>query len=245
MQMIKRIDKKLLFYTYANYGGLFLLFMYLFMLDIENILIVMCLLFCTIPFHMYCESMYEKEKLRFEELTLYLNYIVINYKISGKIKKALHDTLSVFDKKSHMYQCMVDAIKQIDEGVSLEGSLAVIERGYYNSYIAQIHRYMVMGETSVGVAVYTSLSQVNVKAWKLNVELLQNEKQKIRKHNFRYAIIALTTAYLPLPFLSDFIEVIRMDSNYQMITTLFFILFVIVFACIPFILVNKWINEKE
>ncbi len=245
MQMLKRINKKEFITTYINYGILFLLFTYLFMLDMSRIIFIMLFLFCTIPFHLYCETIYEKEKNRFEELTTYLNYVVINYKISGKIRKSLIDTRSVFSKHSTMYRCINETIKKIDEGVSLEESLETIETCYYNSYITQIHRYMIMGEVSVGTAVYTALSQVNVKSWKANVELLQHEKQKIRKHNFRYAIIALTTAYLPLPFLSDFLDVIKSDPTYQFATTVFFFLFICVFALIPFVLISKWIDEKE
>ncbi len=245
MQIIKNLDISSMGRMYIKYACLFLLFTYLFMLDTNKIVIVLVFLLFTIPIHLYCEAVYKKEKTRFEEFTLYLNYIVLNYKISGKVRKALLDTRGVFSKDSEMYKCILQAIACIDEDCDLEVALKTIERSYYNSYIAQIHQYMVMGETTVGTAVYTALSQVNVKAWKLNVELLQNNKQKIRKYNFRYAIVALTTAYLPLPFLSDFFESIKSDDMYQIGTLIFFILFICVFAYIPFILVNKWIDEKE
>ncbi len=232
-------------HVFIGYLLFFLVFTSLYMLKPLYMSVVCIVLVLSFPIHIYCEKKYRIEKQRFEELTLYLHYMMIHYKISGKIKKSLQDTLSVFASHTRIYRCMNNAINAIDTGYDFEYAFSLIEEYYYNSYSTQIHRYMIMGEMSVGDAVFRSLSQVNVKAWQQNVEQLQKEKLKIKRYNFRYACIALVVAYLPIPFLQDFLSEIKHDRMYQFITCLFFILFVIVFACIPFILTGKWVNEKE
>ena len=245
MQMFKTLNKRTFITNYILYALLFSVSSYLYLLDTFYILMLLILLLFTIPIHLYCEFKFQKEKKRFDEYILYLNYMVMHYKISGKIRKALIETMPLYAESSTMYILIQQAIENINKGTGLKQSLLPLELEYNNSYIKQVHDYMILGESEVGTGVYEALSQVNFKSWQVNVEILQSEKIKIKQNNFKYALTALLTGYLPLPFLSDYVDHIRTVGSYQVVTFLYFVAFIAIYAFIPFILVNKWIDERE
>ena len=246
----KELKIKSVLFSFVINAAIFLTFANLLQLKSFYILILSILLLLSIPVHLYCSSKNECEKKRFNEYCLYLKHIVINYKISNKVYTALLDTLPAFEESSNMRVCIQRAIHSIEEANSLETALQEITKEYDNSYIRQIHMFMILGESDVGTNCYTALSQVNVKGWQYNVELLHQEKEKIRSRNLMFIVISLVLAFL-MVFMCSFFpninvrEFLLSQTDYQRNTFVFLFLTILVYALIPFTLTSKWINEKE
>lgn len=57
-------------------------------------------------------------------------------------------------RKSQMYKAITRAITAIDEGKSFRAALDEIEKDFYNSYVNQLHSYLILGEQEGGEIVY-------------------------------------------------------------------------------------------
>lgn len=242
---LKSISWKKIAFNFFIYAIIIILFAYLHLLKYQYTILLMLLLLIAVPFEIYAEMKRNYEKKRFDELCLYMKHMIINYKITNKILYALKDTIGVFDKDSVMYDCIKNAINKIEKGVFFDKALLEIEQKYFNSYIQQIHQFMILGETEVGTEVYTSLSQINIKQWQEDVEIFEMNKYKIKKNNLYFAFGSLGFSYFTLNIMSEFSDLLQSDEYYQQITLMYFAFFIVAYVISSLMLTSKWIKENE
>lgn len=240
----KKTYQKLLF-RFVLYAAFIILFAYLHLLAWKYIIILMVLLALIIPIDLYAESKRNYEKQRFDELCLYVKYMLINYKISNKILQALKDTLEIFETPSTMRQCVIAAIRCIEHGQPYDIALQEIEKKYCNSYIKQMHQFMILGEIETGMTVYTSLSQINIKQWQQDVEVFEMNKAKIKHRNLYFAILSFSLSFFTVLVLQDYKTSLQTDPYYQKVTFVYFALFFVAYIVSTLMLTGKWIKENE
>lgn len=245
LRIMKPEKMKSLLFRFFVYAVVISVLSYLHLLQLKYVVILVILLIVTIPFELYSKSVRAREKKHFDEMCLYMKHVVINYKISHKIFQSLKDTLNVFDEKSNMYKCIESAIVKLINAQSFDEALAEIEKDYCNSYMKQIHQFMILGEESVGEVIDISLSQVNVKEWQLDVEMFETNKLKIKQYNVYFALGSVLASYGVLFILNDYANLLRVNAKYQLITFGYFVFFILAYIVITMLLTSKWVKENE
>lgn len=240
----KAVSKKALCMEFIGSAIVLGVFAYLHLLTFWYIICILCTCFLAVPFNLYAAKRRNDEKKRFDELCLYMKHVIINYKISAKILVSLENTLHIFDEHSTMYTCIKQAIHAMKEGKEYEDSLAIISCAYPNFYVETIHEFMMLGEQEVGVGVNYSLSQINIKEWQQRVELLEENKYKIKSRSKYFALGSLFLSYYIMIQLDDYLYLLKHHTGYLMITLLYFIAVIIIYVISNMLLIGKWIEEE-
>ncbi|MEG2792760.1 MAG: hypothetical protein RR909_03160 [Bacilli bacterium] len=242
---IKLLPMKSVLLNFIGLTTVILVFSYLHLLRWEFTLLLIIAILIVIPFVLVAEYKYSYEKNRFNEMCLYMKHVIINYKIKKKVLNSLQDTLGIFEDGSEMKVCIEKAISSILNGNYFDVALQEIENKYCNSYIRQIHLFMILGEKEVGTSVHTSLTQINIKEWQKDVELFEENKFKIKTRCIWFAIGSLLMTYYTLYQLIDYKVLLLEDANYQIMTFTYLFIMIITYAASTFLLSGKWINEEE
>ena len=242
--MPKKIKIKRVLADFILVAGIVGFFSYLHLLNSIYILILMILCLVAVPINIYATQKRNYEKNRFDCLCLYMKNITVNYKISNKILTSLENTLGVFEEGDKMYSCIHSAIEKLRFGSDYKEALAEITKYYDNYYVRTIHEFMILGEVEAGMSVSTSLSQVNVKGWQQEVEVIEDSKEKVKNRFLMFAVGTLSLSYYILTQLKDYLYLLENDTTYQISTFIYFVCFIVVYVLCNLILIGKWVEEK-
>lgn len=159
-------------------------------LNWQYALLLILTVILLLPFIIYAQFSYTYEFQRFNDYCLYLKQMIIQYKTHKKIKSALQQTAEAFKtNSSKMYECILKAIEEIEDGESFEKALYNIEKYYCNSYILKMHSYMILGEQIGGDNVYQALNNVDFEEWQSDVVNFQKQKNSVKKTNIYFTYL--------------------------------------------------------
>lgn len=198
------------------------------------------------PFMVHSQYYYLHEQRRFQELCTYLKQMIVNFKTHQKIYLALKETRNAFSEDSEMYKTITKAMQCIDDGKSFREAFDVIEEKYFNSYVNQLHSYLILGEQEGGNIVYESLSHIDFQEWQTDTYSFQIAKDKLKKQNGIFAAMALCmTLFIFHFFPSDIMDPLLALQEFQIYTFIYFEIVLVAFIVVKAFLTGKWIKEDE
>ena len=163
-----------------------------------------------------------------------------------KIYLALKETRNAFSEDSEMYKTITKAMQCIDDGKSFRETFDVIEEKYFNSYVNQLHSYLILGEQEGGDIVYESLSHIDFQEWQTDTYSFQIAKDKLKKQNGIFAAMALCmTLFIFHFFPSDIMDPLLALQEFQIYTFIYFEIVLVAFIVVKAFLTGKWIKEDE
>lgn len=199
-----------------------------------------------LPFMIYSQYSFMNESQRFQELCTYLKQMIVNFKTHKKIYTSLKETRNVFDENSPMYECITNAMRKIERGEPFDVALEEIEKKYYNSYVNQLHSYLILGEKEGGESVYESLSHIDFQEWQTDTYSFQTQKAKIKKQNGLFAALSLSMTLFLFNFLpADMMNKLYVNSEYQMYTLIYFEIILMAYIFTTAFMNGKWIKSNE
>ena len=235
------------FKGFLFYSLLIIVCAYFHKLQWPYIVFIIVIFAMMLPISIYSQYKYVYEQKKFQELCTYLKQIKINFKTHKKVLRALQETREVFTEKDFMSKYIDQAIEAIENGTGLRDSLDIIEREYKNSYITNIHMYMILAETEGGESVYQALDNVDYESWQTDTYIQQTQKFKIQGQNAYYTvgmlILSIITFSKCMP--QDMMVDVYESFTYQLYTFFYILVDLIAFIAVKTLIAGKWINEKE
>lgn len=228
------------------YASIIFLLAYFHHLHFIYIILLIITLAIFLPFVVFSQYCFLNEQKRFQELCIYLKQMTSNFKAYKKIYTSLKETSNAFDKNSTMYKCIHKAMDDILNGKSFVEALDNIENQYKNSYIVQLHSYMILGEKEGGDTVYEAISNIDFQEWQTDTYSYQIAKEKLKKKNGTWSAGALSMSLILFNFFPSFIlEPLLAAPAYQIYTFVYFEIILLSFVFITSFLTGKWIREDE
>lgn len=219
---------------------------YLHHLQLVWILLLIATVIVMFPFMVHSQYYYLYEQRRFQDLCIYLKQMIVNFKTHQKIYLALKETRNAFPENSEMYKTITKAMKCIDDGRTFREAFDIIEGKYFNSYVNQLHSYLILGEQEGGENVYDSLSHIDFQEWQTDTYSYQISKEKIKKQNGLYAVGSLCmTLFIFQYFPSNVMDPLLALQEFQIYTFIYFEIILISFIVVKAFLTGKWIKEDE
>lgn len=232
--------------TLAVYVSMVVCICYLHRLQFLYTMIVLATMCFMLPIFLSSYFFYKHEKLRFEEYCKYFEYMKIYFKTYKKIKTALENIITLFPEKSHMYSCIKEAIDEIALTGNYEKALTMIEKDYYNSYLARFHNLLITGEMHGSDSVYENLDLINYEHWKEDIKMHQNRKKTFRYMLYGMTIFSVGLSYYGVNMFADSLMNLFDNSDYQLYTFLNIEGILGLFMCVYISFVNKkWIRSDD
>lgn len=198
------------------------------------------------PFMVHAQYQYLYEQRRFQELCTYLKQMIVNFKTYQKIPLALQETRHAFSENSEMYKTITNAMDAINSGRSFREAFDIIEAKYFNSYVNQLHSYLILGEQEGGEIVYDSLSHIDFQEWQTDTYSYQISKEKLKKQNGLFAAMALCMTLFVFHFFPDEImDPLLALQEFQLYTFIYFEVILVAFIGVKAFLTGKWVKPDE
>ena len=145
-----------------------------------------------------------------------------------------------------MYKAITRAITAIDEGKSFRIALDEIEKDFYNSYVNQLHSYLILGEQEGGEIVYESLTHIDFQEWQTDTYSFQIQKEKLKKQNGIFAAMAICMTLFVFHFFpAEIMDPLLAQQAYQIYTFIYFEVILLSFICVRAFMTGKWIKADE
>ena len=238
------------FFDYAKsiifYAVIIFILAYLHRLKIQYILINILLLIVMMPFMVYSQYQYMNEQQNFSDLCIYLKQMINNFRQYKKVLAALKQTQQSFSKNSLMYKDVDKAIKAIEGGQSIADAFKFIEADFYNSYVNQLHSYLILGEKEGGDIIYQALYNIDYNEWETDTYSFQTAVQRARKANGIFVGGSLGMSLFIYMYLPDLVtKNLFPNMTYQIYTFIYIMLMLVSFIFVRSFVKFKWINRNE
>lgn len=234
------------FKSMALYSVVIAVLAYLHHLQFMWIAMLVLTIVALFPFMVMSQYNFLNEQNRFQQLCIYLKQMIINFKTHKKIYVALRETRNAFQESDQMYKDITAALAAIDKGESFRDALKMIEKDFYNSYVNQLHSYLVLGEEEGGDIVYDSLSHIDFQEWQTDTYSFQMQKDKNKKQSIIFSGMTLAMTLFVFKFFPDAImNPLLALQEYQIYTFIYFEVILISFIFIRAFMTGKWIRPDE
>lgn len=201
---------------------------------------------CSVPFLVTSYFKYKYESTKFEEYCMYFDYMKIHFKTKGKVNIALENTRNLFDEKSHMYSCISDALKIIEESGDYKKALNCIDKDYHNSYLERFHNLLITGEEHGSNTVYENLDTINFNVWKEDIKVYQKEKKLYKAFLIFFFCLSMALVIYGTDLGNKVLEDFYLEPDYQSNTFMALETIIMSFIFIYIALTNKkWIRSDE
>ena len=181
------------------------------------------------------------EKIRFADISQYIEQMLYAFKNSRKIYKSLEDILPLF-KNSPIYGDLLrmkDNILELGNGAAL----AIFEEKYDCDKITQMHKFMLESETIGGDIDDTiDLLLEDNSNWKERTELFQRDRNKWRVSTIGAIVISFILCILMEKILPPDINITN-SIFIQITTSVTFILEIIIYSALDKRLSESFLNN--
>lgn len=240
--------------TVLFFGFIIFFFAYLHKLKLIYIVFLIISLLLLIPFSVYFQYKYLYEQKRFNQLKTYLKFMRLNFKQYQKIIIALKETNENFSESDEIYNLILKAINEIENGNDFRSALDIIEIPFKNSYITKLHAYMILAETEGGKSAFDALDTIDFETWEGDTYIFQTQKFKFQGQNSIYTLLGLAISLSIIfifnnmmkdPSTRDVFGLIFEELTFQLITFFYILIDLVSFIMIKTMITSKWVREDE
>lgn len=234
---------------------------YFFMLEIPKIMVVGFIAFLVFPIIVIAQFRYLNNNDRFEQMVNYMDQMILSFKQKPKILFAMESTLDLIDGK--LKECVLEAIDIIKNDPSeniYEKAFKVIEKEFKCSRLYTLHRFILNVEKENSVNYQESIDNLytDIRSWVTRTYQYQAELSNTKKKIVIILGLSLGISAFFTHVLQTAEEQVagRYEFNilgsevYQIVTMLFLISFILIFAFLNSKINGQWLindvdNKKE
>lgn len=213
-------------------------------LNAVNTIYLILIIFALFPLVIIWNMNYLKYESEFRELNTYLTQFILIFKSHNKILFTLEELLDSLNGVVRL--TITHSIKMINDGSSLEESLAYINDKYPHFITFNLHSLVLSVEKFGSDDYYDALDliQDDIDDWFDDINEYNSEKRKLINKIIIFILFAFIICYIALKMLTS----VDIDFNtpvYQLAIFVFCILQVFTFVSVSSILNEEMIHKSE